>query len=129
MKVRFIVLLIVLLVFTSVAISVADELGNRYLQKGMRGRDVFQLQEVLLSLGYELGVDGIFGSETDARVREFQLDQNLTQDGIVGPKTLIALQYTAKGFLTYTVKTGDTLYDLANTHNTTLDNLISINQL
>lgn len=129
MKVRFIVLLIVLLVFTSVAISVADELGTRYLQKGMRGADVFQLQEILMSLGYDLGVDGIFGSETDMRVREFQLNQSLTQDGIVGSKTLTALQHTIQGFFIYTVKSGDTLYDLANTHNITLGEIISINQL
>ena len=33
------------------------------------------------------GVDGIFGSSTEAAVKRFQHDQGLAQDGVVGPQT------------------------------------------
>ena len=39
-------------------------------------------------LGYELGgVDGIFGTKTDRAILNFQGDNNLVTDGILGPKT------------------------------------------
>ncbi|PKO15831.1 MAG: hypothetical protein CVU39_09925 [Chloroflexi bacterium HGW-Chloroflexi-10] len=55
----------------------------------MLGEDVMTLQKRLLELGYsELGkADGIFGPKTDQVVRDFQEDQGLTVDGVVGKKT------------------------------------------
>lgn len=44
-------------------------LGSRLLKKGTTGTDVKALQELLMQLGYSLskyGVDGAFGSETEA---------------------------------------------------------------
>jgi peptidoglycan hydrolase-like protein with peptidoglycan-binding domain len=38
-----------------------------------------------------LTVDGIFGPETEAAVKNFQQDNGLTVDGIVGPHTWQAL--------------------------------------
>lgn len=38
-------------------------------------------------------VDGIFGPETEAAVKEFQRIFNLTQDGIVGPATWYKIQF------------------------------------
>lgn len=61
------------------------------LQKGSQGNQVKTLQRVLSTYGYSLGsknpFDGKFGSKTDAAVREFQADNKLTVDGIVGAKT------------------------------------------
>ena len=34
-----------------------------------------------------LAIDGMFGPETEATVRQFQRDHGLVPDGIVGPKT------------------------------------------
>jgi peptidoglycan hydrolase-like protein with peptidoglycan-binding domain len=48
---------------------------NKMLKKGNRGKEVRELQEKLLSLGYELpkfGADGDFGSETVSAVAEFK---------------------------------------------------------
>lgn len=59
--------------------------GDEYatLKKGDEGADVVVLQR---ALGV-LEPDGDFGSITDTWVRAFQGAENLTPDGIVGPKT------------------------------------------
>lgn len=62
------------------------------LESGSRGESVRQLQRNLTSLGYRLKADGIFGTQTDAAVRRFQRDKNLTVDGIVGARTRAAIR-------------------------------------
>lgn len=55
------------------------------------------LQEKLIRLGYDVGpVDGSFGPQTQSAVLAFQRDQNLEQDGVVGPKTRAALEAALK---------------------------------
>jgi peptidoglycan hydrolase-like protein with peptidoglycan-binding domain len=39
----------------------------------------------------DLEVDGIFGARTEAAVRDFQQNENLTVDGVVGRRTWTAL--------------------------------------
>ncbi|HPF10758.1 MAG TPA: N-acetylmuramidase family protein [Flavobacteriaceae bacterium] len=59
------------------------------------GPEVYTLEELLLSLGYELDVNEYFGKDTDTAVKDFQLKHQLVVDGIVGPKTwskLVAAQ-------------------------------------
>ena len=62
------------------------------LKSGSEGDAVFELQEILVELGYPLVVDGAFGSETDGAVRWFQGDRALGVDGKVGPNTWAALR-------------------------------------
>ena len=69
------------------------------LRKGSKNQYVKQLQEKLISLGYNLGIcgaDGDFGTATDAAVRKFQKDHRLTVDGVVGEKTWAALDGAEK---------------------------------
>ena len=54
---------------------------------GSRGSQVEELQKALNNHGYGLSVDGIFGSATEAAVRDFQKKQGLSVDGIVGTNT------------------------------------------
>ena len=59
------------------------------LRSGSRGSAVKQLQEQLILLGYlDDRADGIFGRLTDAAVRQYQLRNGLTVDGIAGKITL-----------------------------------------
>ncbi len=63
------------------------------LQKTLLKRDIAEkeaviiLQELLNHFGYNLGVDGDFGSGTDAAVKDFQEKNGLVPDGIVFTKT------------------------------------------
>lgn len=55
-----------------------------------KGDYVLILQRALIAKGYDLGrygADGVFGPLTLKRVKEFQKDNGLVVDGIVGPKT------------------------------------------
>lgn len=60
------------------------------LSSGDTGENVIELQQCLLAMGYELpkyGADGSFGNETFVAVVLHQQENDLTVDGVVGPKT------------------------------------------
>lgn len=64
------------------------------LRNGDRGNFVYLLQFILNEYGYNLSVDGIFGTRTLNAVRDFQRNNSLSVDGIVGNntwKTLLTL--------------------------------------
>lgn len=73
------------------------------LRQGSAGEDVRILQRQLnrISDNYpaipKLLVDGFFGVETEAAVREFQRIFNLTPDGIVGKATWYKIKKTYNG--------------------------------
>lgn len=58
------------------------------LRKGASGDKVTQLQEMLNSKGAKLDVDGKFGPKTMEALKQFQGDNELKSDGVVGPNTL-----------------------------------------
>jgi peptidoglycan hydrolase-like protein with peptidoglycan-binding domain len=61
------------------------------LGKGSAGEEVKVVQK---SLG--LNPDGFFGLQTEQAVKEFQVKNGYTADGVVGPKTWEALVNTGK---------------------------------
>lgn len=67
------------------------------LKNGSRGEEVKTIQRILNALGYKgkngmtLSVDGIFGTNTDYAVKNFQNAEKLGVDGIVGTNTWNAL--------------------------------------
>jgi hypothetical protein len=71
---------------------------KQVLRRGSRGEAVKFLQMILENQNIAtakskkrtrqgIGIDGIFGPGTDRAVRQFQRQESLTQDGIVGPAT------------------------------------------
>jgi hypothetical protein len=60
-------------------------------RKGSSGAVVSNIQTYLNKCGYPCVADGEFGDNTDKAVRDFQRDNELTIDGIVGPKTIAIL--------------------------------------
>lgn len=65
------------------------------LKTNSRGEQVKTLQRLLLGFGYDLKIDGVFGTITDRHVRAFQRKNGLSADGIVGAKTWNKLLGTA----------------------------------
>jgi peptidoglycan hydrolase-like protein with peptidoglycan-binding domain len=73
--------------------------GGFPLVLGEKSHGVAVVQGALQDLGYSLPrslkpanvMDGVFGSETDAALKKFQGDRDLTTDGEAGPKTMGAL--------------------------------------
>ena len=62
------------------------------LKKGSKGQDVKALQQRLIDLHYLTGAaDGDFGSKTAQAVKDFQVVNRFTEDGVAGPQTLESL--------------------------------------
>lgn len=58
------------------------------LREGARGKEVREVQELLIKLEYLKGKpSGVFDKETTQAVRRFQRDRAIEVDGIVGPQT------------------------------------------
>ncbi|MCU1393705.1 MAG: hypothetical protein JWM34_2133 [Ilumatobacteraceae bacterium] len=61
------------------------------LAQGASGSRVTTLQNALVTAGYNVTPDGVFGPVTDTIVRRFQVDQDLPETGIVDQATAGAL--------------------------------------
>lgn len=120
------------------------------LRQGSRGQDVITLQ-YLLNVASEfypyvpsVTQDGIFGGGTRQAVIAFQNAMGLSGDGIVGTNTWKALYDvylgvqgnvpspgpgTGNSVVEYVVRSGDTLWLLAQRYGTTVDAIKSLNGL
>lgn len=74
--------------------SLTDNLENQlvipigYLRKGDSNSNVKLLQKILIQLNHLQGnADGVFGPKTEEALKIFQLDQNITVDGIYGSQS------------------------------------------
>ena len=61
------------------------------LSYGSSGPAVRTVQTLLTNKGYLVSVDGSFGATTEQKVKDFQYDNYLLNDGVVGSATLAAL--------------------------------------
>ena len=75
---------------------------------GSQGSSVTELQKLLNNNGYNLTVDGIFGSNTQAAVKDYQQKNSLAVDGIVGTNTWGALTKVANSTATTPTNTTTT---------------------
>ena len=100
----------------------------RVLRIGSRGSDVMEIQALLRKIGYNPGIiDGIFGSQTMQAVMQFQRNNGLTPDGVIGANTYRVLQRFRLGYDTYTIRPGDTIYTIARRYYTTINRIITAN--
>ena len=68
--------------------------NERTIKKGDNGGAVSLIQQALVDAGFPLprfGVDGKFGNETRNALQNFQRSSSLNPDGVVGPRTISAL--------------------------------------
>ncbi|MDQ2085181.1 M14 family zinc carboxypeptidase [Herbivorax sp. ANBcel31] len=98
------------------------------LRLGSTGPNVKLVQSLLIRIGYSPGqIDGIYGPQTQGAIINFQRDNQLTTDGIVGERTWSAFSRFLKGYDIYTVRSGDTLYNIARRYYTTLNAITTAN--
>ncbi len=72
--------------------------GRRELSRGCTGDDVRTAQRLLKNLGYSISVDGVFGTQMRSVVIQFQRNNGLKADGIIGFRTYNKLtSSSAKG--------------------------------
>jgi len=75
----------------------AQNLGDRSLRLGDKGKDVKEMQQLLVQVGIKTKVDGEFGAGTKKAVERFQTIARLEASGAVGKKTIAALRQAASG--------------------------------
>jgi murein DD-endopeptidase MepM/ murein hydrolase activator NlpD len=75
------VAVVLLLAAASTAGAVA--LGSRTLRNGSRGSDVVALQRALVTIGYRIAADGIYGPRTTAAVLRYERVHHIKVDGMV----------------------------------------------
>lgn len=63
---------------------------------GERSSRVIKMQTLLKQKAYPVTVDGVFGSQTEKTLKQFQLDNDLKADGICGVKTWEKLDSVVK---------------------------------
>lgn len=98
------------------------------LRQGFSGSDVMEIQSLLKKMGYNPGpIDGVFGLQTKETVKQFQSDNGLTADGIIGPNTNKVLLKYLRGYENYSIKLGDTLSKIAQKYHISLPLLLTAN--
>lgn len=124
-----ILLISLLLVFI---LTVSSGAAAFQLSLNDRGRDVVEVQNYLDKLGYKLSADGIFGKSTEDAVKDFQKENQLQVDGIIGGKTYQLLKKLISekvSYELYVVDRGDTLSEIAKAKNISVNKLMEFNNL
>jgi peptidoglycan hydrolase-like protein with peptidoglycan-binding domain len=57
----------------------------------MAGDDVRKIQEALVKANISVTIDGVFGTDTESAIKQFQQQKGLTPDGIVDTATRLEL--------------------------------------
>jgi LysM repeat protein len=98
----------------------------------MTGEDVVLLQEGLAALGIYSGeCDGVFGEVTQRAVEDFQREQGLQVDGVVGASTWDRFEAKlGEGRVrTYRVTQGDSLWAIAERFGVDVQDLVRTNDI
>jgi peptidoglycan hydrolase-like protein with peptidoglycan-binding domain len=85
-------LLVALLIYPAVLVQASPDNESANIKKGESSDNVILLQLRLRDLGYyNYKITGFFGDFTGTAVKDFQKENNISEDGIAGQKTLNAL--------------------------------------
>ena len=132
------------LLFELTEVAVVPYSNMPILSLGSTGGAVSDLQTKLSALLYYTGpVTSKFDLETENAVKRFQYNNDLTTTGVVNNQTWNLIDYLygtlndcvigdnnqENGYLSYVVKSGDTLYAIASRYGTTVDAIKSLNNL
>lgn len=130
MRQKVILVLVVFLLAGILAGSncLAAKFGERTLDRGCWGADVFELQMRLYDMGYDITADGRYGEKTRQAVIMFQNQKGLPATGKVDRKT--ALWVVARyGLLQHLVKPGETLSRIAVQYGVEASTIIRFNDV
>lgn len=87
-----------------------------------------KIQAILRKIGYDPGsIDGVFGNATKQAVTNFQINNGLTPDGVVGANTYGYLEPFLLGYGNYVIKSGDTLYNITRMYYSSVNKIIAAN--
>ncbi|MBW4629955.1 MAG: peptidoglycan-binding protein [Brasilonema octagenarum HA4186-MV1] len=75
----------------SIKMKAVSSSGLPTLRFGNTGSTVRTLQRLLISNGYFVQIDGVFGALTEVAVKAFQSSRGLKADGVVGARTWAVL--------------------------------------
>ena len=132
------------LLFELTEVAVVPYSNMPILSLGSTGGAVSDLQTKLSALLYYTGpVTSKFDLETENAVKRFQYNNDLTTTGVVNNQTWNLIDYLygtlndcvigdnnqENGYLSYVVKSGDTLYAIASRYGTTVDAIKRLNNL
>jgi len=103
----------------------------RILKYRSRGSAVYILEEILVKLGYKVRVSEYFGRDTDRAVKDFQLENNLVVDGLVGAKTWSKIFEKEQEILSFNDKflSEQDLIDFSNTFQLELAVVKAVNEV
>ena len=81
------------------------------------------------AINADLKIDGFYGAQTTKAVKKFQQATNIKQDGSYGAQTLATAKAFRKKFTCYIVQAGDTLSEIADRFNTTVEKIVADNNI
>ena len=99
-----------------------------FLQNDLNNSQTMIVQSVLKKIGFYNGkVNGVYNSNLEEAVRQFQSQNGILADGIVGPVTYKALEKYILGYTYYRIEPNDTLTSIAEKNHSTVNLILSAN--
>lgn len=121
---------------SQIALADTPVMSRPTLRSDSTGEYVELLQIQLKQLMFYNGaINGLFDDQTLQSVKAFQINNRLDADGVVGADTWSALIYLYAPLVTceevnyHIVQAGDTLWSISRKYNTTVDELMRLNNL
>lgn len=79
------------MVMVLMSVSVSTSYAAGQFRVGDQGKEIAEIQDKLVVLGYDVLADGAFGPAMAEAVKEFQKSCGIKADGLIGPVTYSAL--------------------------------------